>query len=62
MAKKKKETKAKAKTTPWTNSFKEMADKINDGRRGNVVEKEVKVAKIPKATLFVDGKKIILNG
>lgn len=59
MAKKK----ATKQTTPspWTTKFKETADKINDAKRAAGIKKEPHIPKIPRATLFIDGKKIILN-
>ncbi|MBQ9763385.1 MAG: hypothetical protein IJV92_03405 [Phascolarctobacterium sp.] len=57
---KKKEPK---QTTPsaWSIKFKEKADKINDAKRAAGIKKEPHVPKIPRATLFIDGRKIILN-
>ena len=58
---KNKNVKPKPVPAPWTAKFKEMATKINDTRRASNVQRKLHVPKIPQATLFVDGKKIILN-
>ena len=47
--------------SPWTIKFREKADKISEARRARAVPKEVHIPKIPQATLFVNGQKIILN-
>lgn len=53
--------KAKNKNTEWGENFKLVSDKINEAKRANRYVEEVRIPKMPKATLFIDGKKIILN-
>ena len=57
----KKKATEKAKPSAWSIKFKEKADKINDAKRAAGIKKEPYVPKIPRATLFIDGRKIILN-
>lgn len=58
---KNKNVKPKPVPAPWTAKFREMADRINDAKRAANVQRKLHVPKIPTATLFMDGKKIILN-
>ncbi|MBQ8691257.1 MAG: hypothetical protein IJ516_05485 [Phascolarctobacterium sp.] len=59
----KKKGKGKAITLKKTGQdFIELAETINNKRRHLVLAKEPHIAKIPKATLFVNGERIILNG
>lgn len=58
---KNKNVKPKPVPAHWTAKFREMADRINDAKRAANVQSKLHVPKIPQATLFVDGKKIILN-
>ena len=46
----------------WGAKFKEIAERLNDAKRGAEQAKKQHVGKIPKATLFINGKRIILNG
>ena len=46
----------------WGAKFKEIAERLNDAKRGAEQAKKQHVGKIPKATLFINGERIILNG
>lgn len=53
--------KTKTKNTTWGDNFKMVSEKISEAKRKNRYVEEPHVPKIPKATIFMDGKKIILN-
>lgn len=57
MAKKK----DKPKQTPWTANLIEMANKMTELNRAKRQEKERHVPKIPTATIFMNGGKVVLN-
>ena len=64
MAKKKGRGKAiTVKKTMVIDDFDELAEHVNDKRKRKsvVLVKESHTAKIPKAVIFMDGKRIVLN-
>lgn len=52
----------KPKQTTWAANLVEMATKITHVNRAEREAKKNHVAKIPSCTIFMNGRKVVLNG